>query len=105
MCLVILYRSSKLLKVGTMLLPPSGMRDTLHNRVVGSLHPQSIISPLYVTLQPVLWKNNSHPASASLDAASRLLDMSGDRCAIQAFAGSLLRSKRRVSVVSKVPFG
>ncbi len=56
MCVVVLYRSSMPLKVGTMLLPPSGMRDTLHNWVIGSLHPQSIISPLYVTLQPVLWK-------------------------------------------------
>ena len=93
------------LNVGTMLLPPSGMCDTLHNRVVGSLHPRSIISPLCVTLQPVLWKNNSHPASASSDAASRLLDMPGNRCATRACSGSLLRSKRIVSVVSKVPFG
>ena len=105
MCFVVLYRLLMSLKVGTMLLLPSGMRDTLHNRVVGSPYPRSIISPLYVTSQSVLWKNNSHPVSASSDAASRFLDMPGDQCATQAIAGSLLRSKRRVSIVSKVPFG
>ncbi len=105
MCFVVLYRSSMPLKVDTMLLPPSWMNDTLRKWVVGSLHPRSIISPLYVTLQPVLWKSNSHPAAASSDAASRLLDMPGNWCATRAFAGSLLRSKRRVSIVSKVPIG
>ena len=106
MCVVVLYRSPMSLKDGMMLLPPSGMRDTLHNRVVGSLHPQSMISPLYMTWQLVLWKNNSHPASASVAAETRLWAMPGALCAILAAVGSLWSKRCRSSVVKSLsPFG
>ena len=58
-----------------------------------------------MTSHPLLWKNSSQPASARSDAASRLLDIPGDRWAIRACVGSFVRCNRRVSVVTKVPFG
>ena len=60
-------------------LLPSGLKDTHHKQGVGSLYPRRMISPLYVTSHPVLWKNSSQPASARSDAASKLLDIPGDR--------------------------
>ena len=69
----VLYRSIRLVLGGMMLLLPSGMRDTCHKQVAGSLHPQRMISPLCITLQPVSWKISSHPESAIMLAQKQLI--------------------------------
>ena len=48
---------------------------------------------------------SSHPASASSEAANRLLEIPGAQCAVLALTGSLFRSSNRLSVVTRDPFG
>ena len=91
---------------GTMLLLLSGTREIRQSRVVGSLHPLKMISPLSEISQPVRWKNNSQPASASVAAETRLWAMPGALCAILAAGGSLWSKRCRSSVVKSLsPFG
>ncbi len=47
---------------GTMLLALPGMREMRHMFVYMSCHPRTMVSPLKVISQPVIWKKTLHPA-------------------------------------------
>ena len=85
---------------------PSGSNEIRQSLVLESLHPRRMTSPLRVTSQPCLWKNNSQPASASSDAVIRLFLMPGVLYASCACFGSLLSKRTKFSVVVNIdPFG
>jgi hypothetical protein len=77
---------------------PSGSNEIRQSLVLESLHPRRMTSPLRVTSQPCLWKNNSQPASASSDAVIRLFLMPGVLYASCACFGSLLSKRTKFSV-------
>ena len=85
---------------------PFGVKRHPPQSCVWSLHPQRMISPLFVISHPVLWKNDSHPASAKTATESKLCVISGVWCAVHAWRSNLFGYNNMFSVVAiLVPFG
>ena len=72
---------------------PSSTSLTRQSLFFGSRHPRRMVSPLWMTLHPCLWKKTLQLASQRIATEWRLLTRPGSRWARRALSGSFVRRR------------